>query len=140
MATSIFDKKDQQPDEDSVEKVLKSNYSVWEQLIEYLHDKHEVIETEWKFYSKNSGWCLKISNEKGKNLIFLLPNDNYFIATINMSVKIKELVLQANISTDNKKLVGDSKIYMEGISVLFMVNDKIDLEDVKTILSIRDNY
>ena len=139
MATSIFDNKDQQPNENNVEKVLKSNYNVWEHIIEYLQSKHEVIETEWKFYSKTAGWCLKISNEKGKNLMFLLPNDNYFIATINMGVKIKEQVLQSNISDENKKIIENTKIYAEGISALFEIKNKTDLEEIKTILSIRDN-
>jgi len=140
MATSILDKKEQQPNDNDLEKVLKANIGLWEHLIEYLQDKHEVIETEWKFYSKNAGWCLKISNEKGKNLIFLLPNDNYFIATINMAVRIKEQVLQSNISTENKKIIENTKIYTEGISSLFVIKGKNDLEDIKTILSIRDNY
>jgi len=139
MATSIFDKKEQQPNENDLEKVLKTSIDVWEHLIDYLKDKHEVIETEWKFYSKNAGWCLKISNEKGKNIVFLLPNDNYFIVTVNMGVKIKEQVLQSNISDENKKIIENTKIYAEGISTLFTIKDKEDLEDIKTILNIRDN-
>ena len=139
MATSIFDKKEQQPNNNDIEKMLNSKFNVWEYFIEYLQSKHEVIETEWKFYSKNAGWCLKISNEKGKNIVFLLPNDNYFIVTVNMGVKVKEQVLQANISDENKKLIEDTKIYAEGISALFTIKDKKDLEDIKTILSIRDN-
>ena len=139
MATSIFDKKEEQPNENDVEKVLKSNFNVWEHFIEYLQSKHEIIETEWKFYSKNAGWCLKISNEKGKNIVFLLPNENYFIVTVNMGVKVKEQVLQADISDENKKIIEETKIYAEGISVLFTIKDKNNLEDIKMILSIRDN-
>lgn len=140
MATSIFDKKDQQPDEDDLEEVLKTSLCIWELFMDYLKSKHDVIETEWKFYSKNSGWCLKISNEKGKNIAFLLPNNNYFIITINMGVKIKEQVLQTNISEKNKKVIESAKIYVEGISVLFIIKTVKDLEDIETILSIRDNY
>ena len=139
MATSIFDKKEQQPNENDIEKVLNSKFNVWEYFIEYLQNKHEGIEIEWKFYSKNAGWCLKISNEKGKNIVFLLPNDNYFIVTVNMGVKIKEQVLQSNISDENKKIIENTKIYAEGISTLFTIKDKEDLEDIKTILNIRDN-
>ena len=139
MATSIFDKKEEKPNDNDLEKVLKTNFNVWEDFVEYLQSKHEVIETEWKFYNKNSGWCLKISNEKGKNIVFLLPNDNYFIVTVNMGVKTKQKVLKTNISEENKELIENAKVYVEGISVLITIRDKKDLEDVKTILNIRDN-
>ena len=139
MATSIFDNKDQQPNEDDLKKVLKSKIDVWNHLFKILEDKYGIIKTEWKFYSKKAGWSLKVSNEKGKNLIFLLPNDNYFIATINMGVKIKEQVLQSDISDKNKKLIEESKIYTEGISTLFKITNKDDLEDMITILRIRDD-
>lgn len=138
MATSIFDKKEEQPTDNDIKEALKKCIDVWDNLIEYLKYKYECINSEWKFYSANAGWCLRISNKKGKNILFLLPNSNYFIATVNMSVKVKEEVLVSSISKENKMLIEVAKVYMEGLSVLFPIIDKKDIEDIKTILSIRD--
>ena len=103
--------------------------------MDYFYDNHDVIETDWKFYSKNSGWCLKVFNEKGKNLAFLLPNNNYYIVTINMSVRSRDEVLHLNLSQRNRDLIEQAKVFSEGISVLFRVESKDHLADVLKVLS-----
>jgi len=89
MATSIFDIKERVPNEDDLKEVLKENLSVWNQLIDYLEKEYGPLQMEWKFYSKKAGWSNRVSNEK-RNLIFLIPNDEYFIATVNMSNKVSK--------------------------------------------------
>ena len=138
MATSIFDKKEYQPEYNDLQNALKSSGCAWEGFIEYLQERYGVIETEWKFYSKSAGWCLRVFGEK-RNIVFLSPNDNFFVTTVNMGVKVKEQILRSNISECNKKLIDDAAIYAEGISVLFTIKNEDDLNDIKTILNIRDN-
>ena len=137
MATSFFDKKDLQPNNSDLEKVLESCFILWKSLMDFFYDSYEVVETDWKFYSKNAGWCLKICDEKGKNLAFLLPNSNYFIVTINMSVKVRDQIVHTDLSSQNLKLLEDAKIFSEGISVLLRVSTKADLLDVIKVLDFK---
>lgn len=137
MATSIYDNKAIVPNEEDLEKVLKNSYETWNHLIDCLEQVYGSLSTEWKFYSKNSGWCFKVSDAK-RNLLFLLPNDDYFLVNINMSVKVGEQVLKTNISNDIKELIQKAKPYMEGISILIEIRNKNNLDDVKTVLDIRD--
>ena len=134
MATSLFDDKRHQPNSDELRDVLGSSFSLWEQQLDYFYDTHDVIETDWKFYSKNSGWCLKVYNETGKNLAFLLPNKNYFIVTINMSTKIRDQMLHLDLSKHSIDLLNQAKVYSEGISVLFRVESSVELSEVLKIL------
>jgi len=135
MATSIFDNKEYRPDDGDVRNALGSCFALWENLMDYFYESHEIVETDWKFYSKNSGWCLKIFNEKGKNLAFLLPNDEHFIVTINMSVKSRDEILNLNLSQRNISLLKEAKVFSEGISVLFLIKVRTDLSDVLKVLS-----
>jgi len=140
MATSIFDKKEYQPSEIDLRDALKASVIAWDNLFDYLQENYGDITTEWKFYSKKAGWTLKAFDSKKKNIVFLSPNDNYFITTVGMGVKLKETVLQANISQETKSLIEEAVEYVEGISILIKIVDEQDLADVKTILEIkRDN-
>ena len=137
MATSIFDRKEYQPNNNDLERVLKSCFVVWHNLLDFFYQNHDVIETNWKFYSKNSGWCLKVNNEKGKNLAYLLPNDDYFMVCINMSESVRTRVLSLNLTEQNRKLIEDAKVYKEGISVLFRITFANDLKDIETVLNFK---
>ncbi len=138
MAIGVFVSKEQEPIDEMVKQALHLNFALWQDVIGYLKEQYGTIESEWKFYSKKSGWCLKIASEK-RNLLFLLPCDNYFIATVNMGESVREKVLSADIGKKSKELIKDAKVYMEGISVPFSVHNEIDLNEVKSILYIRDN-
>ncbi|MCL2116258.1 MAG: DUF3788 domain-containing protein [Methanobrevibacter sp.] len=139
MATSIFDIKEIIPNDEDLEGVLKSSLDTFNKLISYLKSEYGSLNKEWKFYSKNAGWTLRISNKK-RNLVFISPNDDYFLVNINMSVKVSKIVLDLDDVSDNtKELIKQGKVYAEGTSVLIEVRNKEDLEDIKTILNIRDN-
>ncbi|MGL6298371.1 MAG: DUF3788 domain-containing protein [Methanobacteriaceae archaeon] len=138
MATSIFDNKEIIPDEEDLKEVLKENMDLWNQLIKYLEEEYGPIKAEWKFYSKKAGWSYKVSNKK-RNLIFLIPNDEYFIATVNMSLKVSEILLDIDLPKDIKNIITKTKAYSEGKSILINIKNNEDIKNIKTILNIRDN-
>lgn len=138
MATSVFDIKEIVPEEDDLEKVLKDSIDLWNQLMNYLEEEYGPITSEWKFYSKKSGWSYRVSNKK-RNLIFLIPNDEYFIATINMSLKVVQILLDIDLPEEIKNTIKTTKNYKEGKSVLINIKNEKDLKNIKTMLEIRDN-
>ncbi|MFV0395612.1 MAG: DUF3788 family protein [Coprobacillaceae bacterium] len=137
MATSIFEDKQQIPTIEEVEMSLKEVLSVWEHLLDYIEQHYGKLQNEWKFYSKKAGWTYRVSNDK-RNIVFLTPNDSYFLVTINMSEKVGKQVLSASVSEDVKTMIKEARVYMEGIGILLKIGNKNDLEDIKTILEIRD--
>ena len=138
MATSIFDNKEIVPNKDDLKEVLKENLNIWNQLMDYLEEEYGPLKSEWIFYSKKAGWTYRVSNEK-RNLIFLSPNDEYFLATINMSVYVSKVLLDIDLPEEIKNTIKETKSYREGKSVLIDIKNKEDLENIKTMLDIRDN-
>ena len=138
MATSIFDNKATIPNEEMVATALADTNELWDRLQSHVKEHYQVTSRDWKFYSKKAGWTLRITGEK-RNLIFFSPNDDYFLVTVNMSVKVSKIVLDLDISDTTKKLIKEAKPYAEGLSILIEVKKEEDLEDIKTILNIRDN-
>ena len=138
MATSIFDNKEIVPNDEDLENILKSSFDTYNKLISYLETEYGSLKKEWKYYSKNAGWTLRISGEK-RNLLFLSPNDDYFLVNVNMGVKVSKIVLDTDVSENTKDLIKQAKEYREGISILINIKNEENLEDIKTILDIRDN-
>ena len=138
MATSIFDNKEIVPNDEDLQDVLKNSLDAYNKLISYLENEYTPLTNEWKFYSKKSGWTLRISSKK-RNLVFLSPNEDYFLVTINMGVKVSKIVLDSDISDNTKDLIKQAKVYAEGIGILIEVRNEEDLEDIRTILNVRDN-
>jgi len=138
MATSIFDNKEIVPNDEDLENILKSSLGAYNKLMSYLENEYAPLINEWKFYSKKAGWTLRISNKK-RNLLFLSPNEDYFLVTVNMGVKVSKMVLDSDVSDNTKDLIKQAKIYAEGTGVIIEVRNEEDLEDIKTILNIRDN-
>jgi hypothetical protein len=138
MATSIFDNKEIVPNEDDLKNVLKDKIEVWNQLISYLEEEYGSLTGEWKFYSKNAGWTYRVTGKK-RNLVFLSPNDEYFLVTINMSVKVSKILLDMDFKEEIKKIIKETKAYREGLSVLIEIKSENDLEDIKTMLNVRDD-
>ena len=138
MATSIFDNKEIVPIDEDLEDVLKNSFDSFSKLISFLESEYGALKKEWKFYSKKAGWTLRVSNDK-RNLVFISPNDDHFFVTVNMSVKVSKIVLDLDISDNTKDLLKQTKPYAEGKSVLIPVRKDVDLEDIKTLLNVRDN-
>jgi hypothetical protein len=138
MATSIFDNKEIVPNDEDLEDVLKNSFETYNELLYYLEKEYGSLKKEWKFYSKNAGLTLRISGKK-RNLLFLSPNEGYFLVNVNMGVKVSKIVLDTDVSDTIKDLIKQAKVYREGISILINIKNEEDLEDIKTILKIRDN-
>ena len=117
---------------------MKNSLDAYNKLISYLENEYDPLTNEWKFYSKKAGWALRISNKK-RNLVFLSPNEDYFLGTVNMGVKISKIALNSDISDNTKDIIKQTKVYTEGISILIKVRNEEDLEDIKTILNIMYN-
>lgn len=67
-----------------------------------------------------------------------MPNNDFFIVTVNMGVNVSKIVLDSDISNGTKDIIKKAKKYMEGISILINIENEDDLNDIKTILKIRD--
>ena len=139
MAIGIFDNKEIVPNDEDLENVLKGSLSVYNELISFLENDYGPLTNEWKFYSKEAGWTLKISNKK-RNLLFFSPNEDYFLVTVSMGMKVSKIVLDSDISDNTKDLIKQATVCGGGNRyILIEIRNEEDLEDIKTIINIRDN-
>jgi len=138
MATSIFDNKAITPTEDMVSFAIGESKPLWDNLQSHVDENYQGLTNEWKMYSKKSGWNL-VFKQKKRTLFYFVPCDNHFIIAFVLSEKAVETALQSLISEKSKAEIQDADICAMGHSFFVYVRTKQDLDDVFTLLKIKES-
>jgi len=136
MATSIFDNKAVTPTEDMVSTAIAESKPLWDKLQKYNEENHQGLMSEWKMYSKKSGWNL-IFRQKKRTLFYFVPCDNHFIIAFVLGEKAVEVALQSPISEKAKAEIKDADTCAMGHSFFVYVRTEQDLDDVFELLKIK---
>ena len=136
MATSIFDEKAITPTEDMVRSAIGETKRLWDKLQSHVDENYQGLISEWKMYSKKSGWNLVFKQNK-RTLFYFVPCDNHFIIAFVLGEKAVETALQAPISDKAKGEIRDADICAMGHSFFIYVRTKQDLDDVFALLKIK---
>ncbi len=136
MAVSMFDDKSTKPDEKSLKRSLGETYTVWQTIDEHLRDEYGNISSEWKHYSKKSGWVLKVVQKK-RAIFYLIPQKGHFDVSFVFGDKA---VAAAEKSTLPKKMLEklrNARRYVEGRGLRVPIESSRALKSVKTLVGIK---
>lgn len=135
MKFSYFDIKESPPSSDSIKKILGSTFNLWEKVSETL-SKYGEIRCEWKFYSKQSGWCKKIYINK-RNIVFLFPNEELFTSITVLSEKGTEMLNNSTVPVIVKQNLLTTTKHVEGRSLAIKVSNYDDFLLLEKILVVK---
>ena len=138
MATSIFDDKAIIPNDSMVETAIADTKPLWEKLQSHVAENYQGINSEWKMYSKKSGWNLVFRQGK-RTLFYFVPCKDHFIIAFVLSEKAVETALHSPISEKAKAEIRDADVCAMGHSFFVYVKSEQDLEDVVTLLKIKES-
>ena len=137
MATSIFDDKSIIPNHNMVDTILDDKKALWDKLKFHVAENYHGIIQEWKMYSKKTGWNLVFKHKK-RTLFYFVPCDNYFMIAFVFGAKAIDTALQSSISEGIKEAISDADVCAMGHTFLATVNNEHDLNDVITLLRIKN--
>ena len=126
------------PEEKSLLKALGNTGTLWTKLRTNLEDELGELIEDWKFYSKKSGWTLKLLQKK-RNLFFMMPHSGYFRITFVFGDKAVSKVEKSNLPGDSIETLLNAKKYMEGRGLTVEVKNAKDLKNVETLVAIKLN-
>ncbi|MFQ5905031.1 MAG: DUF3788 domain-containing protein [bacterium] len=110
---------------------------LWKQLREFLKDSYD-FQPELQFLGRKYGWCYKY-RRKGKTLCVLFPETKAF--TVLITLGKKEIAdFEGGFSAfskDTQKLFADTRVYHDGKWLYKRVLTKTDLDDVKSLITIK---
>ncbi len=80
MEEFLFLDENKMPDHRDLQKVMVKKYELFKEVIDHVFETYEDSKEEWKFYSKKSGWTMKMMYKK-RILFFFKPYNGYFNIT-----------------------------------------------------------
>ena len=138
MPDYLFLDKSIQPTERQLKDAIADTYEYWIEIKKRIAALYGDTKAEWKFYSKKSGWTLKILLKK-RNLFFFQPFANYFSLTFVFGDKAANAIEESDVSEALKRVLRDAKKYAEGRGLLVEVKTRNDLADVYRLIDIKIN-
>ena len=136
MALSIFENKENKPDNKALEDTLGDTWVLWTKIIDYLKQVCGEITEEWSFDSPKYGWNLRLIYKK-RRIIYLTPQKGYFMSAFVLGDRAVEAAKVSSISNQVKEIISKAKRYGEGTGFRFEVKNDDISEDVKKLIKIK---
>lgn len=136
MAASIYDDKLIEPTERMLEQDLGQCKPFLDQISSFIAQNYGNLKPAWKFYNKKTGWILKLLSKK-RNVIFVVPCQNYFKVAFTFGDKAVNLIEQGSFPMMIKLKLKSTRKYMEGRTIDFHVKTASDLETVLGLIAVK---
>jgi hypothetical protein len=125
-----------QPTDAELAKVLGSAKKHWDRLVTNLEQKQNVAEHEWKAYSKNSGWTLRLKR-KGRAIVYLSPYRGSFLAAFALGDRAVAAARESDLPENVLENIAQSRRYVEGTAVRIEVRTVRDIKAVEALSAIK---
>jgi hypothetical protein len=137
MSLSVFEHKEVMPNNDSLTKALGDTKALWDSVMNDTSDKYGNVSSEWKYYSKSSGWTFVVKSGK-RTLLYLIPMNGYFKANFVYGGGAVEEALSSDVPENVKKTISGARQYIEGRSFMTDVKKSDDVDVVIKLTDIKN--
>jgi hypothetical protein len=136
MSTSIFGEKTAPPSEEMLNGALKGSKSLWTEVKGYVASACGKESSEWKFYSKKSGWILVVKSGD-RTILYLIPLDGCFKANYVYGEKATSAAMAAGLPNNVTSQISEARVYAEGRSFMLDVATDDDVKTAKKLIDIK---
>lgn len=134
---NAFIGKTNEPTRAEVEEALGAKVKIWDEFIEWMSEKAGVSEQEWKgVVVKKYGWSLRLK-KKGRNIIYLSPGKDCFMASFVLSDKALGEAKHAHLPKGVQDALEIAPRYPEGNGLRLLVRRESDLSAIRKIVTIK---
>jgi hypothetical protein len=136
MAVAVFDEQSLLPNNETVENIMASSFSVWDEFQTYLQEICPAVSHEWKFYSQKAGWSLQFRDGK-HSLFYFQPYMGFFILTFVFGEKAVAAIEAGGLPDKILDAVHTATKFIEGRNIRLEIRNRDDLENIKKLLKIK---
>jgi hypothetical protein len=121
------------PSKAVLEKVLKGNYSTFEELMKIVTDKKYGLVAEWNYYKDGKSWLCKVCYKK-KTVFWLSVWDKYFKTAFYFTEKNCSGIADLDIKESIKKDFRDRKPVGKLLPLVIEMSKKEQIKDLLKII------
>jgi len=134
----IFDK-GVKPIAENVNSLLGNTATLWREFLEFIENEVGTTIIDWKFYTKKSGWTMKLLLKK-RNFFFFKPQEDSFAITFFFGDHAVNAILESDFPKPIKEDLRNARKYMEGRGIRRVFTTIEDVEIAKKLLKIKLQY
>jgi hypothetical protein len=120
------------PSPNELARLLGKSFAAFDALA---HDRAGAT-SEWKRYSKNAPWVVKVS-EGERTLYYLTPQAGQFEVTVVLGERATQAALAGAVRPELHSAIQSAKPYVEGRPVRVIVARKTDLAGVEELVAVK---
>ncbi len=124
------------PDEAALASEIGETKQYLDRICRFIEEETGHLTLEWKHYGQKSGWTLKLLSKK-RNLLFVGPEDGFFIIAFVFGDRAVEAVLKSMLPEAIKNELLNARKYAEGRGIRFEIRDESELENVLQLIKIK---
>jgi len=136
IAENYFCDKSVKPDGEALSKALEDSYVFWQAIRKDVEDSYGKATEDWKFYSPNYGWTLKLLLKK-RNLFFFVATKGGFRMAFVFGDKAVGVIEKSNLPKNIIEEIKNARKYVEGRGLRLEVKDAKSVEVVKKLIKIK---
>lgn len=103
-----------------------------------LTQRGPAVSRDWKRYSKQSPWVLKVS-QRDRTLFYATPMAEAFEVTVVLGERATEAALAGRVSRELHPSIRAARKYVEGRPVRVVIRDQADLAGVEQLVAVKLN-
>jgi hypothetical protein len=126
----------EKPTPKEIAAALGSCEKIWNQLVDWLAEKHGVAVQEWKSVSLKYGWSLRLKLKK-RTIIYMAPCNGCFRVVFILGDRAVKATQQSNLPKSVAKAIEDAPRYTEGTGVRLLVKSAKDLPGIRKLVAVK---
>ena len=135
--SNAFLGKTTQPTDVEVASALGPAAKLWKEFINWMAEEKGVTGQEWKgIVVKKYGWSLRLK-QKSRNIIYLSPGNNCFMASFVLSDKALQEAKAAHLPKHVQHALASAPKYPEGNGLRLLVRHGANLSAIRKICAIK---
>jgi hypothetical protein len=125
-----------QPTEELIFSIIGENSTYWEQLVDYLYDKHLNITEEWRFYNDGKSWLYKAVKKK-QTLYWIGVIKETFRVTFWFGEKAEPIIEASALPESVKEEFRNAKRYGQLRAISIEVRSEDDYSNVIQLVELK---
>jgi hypothetical protein len=130
---SAFMEKGVKPAAADLKLALGVTYEYWKSLEKFARKSVPEASEEWSYSSAKYGWSYRIKDKK-RVLIYLLPRDGFFTASMVFGQQATDKILNSEVSGNIKDQLRDARVYAEGRGLRLDVHDDTLIKEIEKLI------
>jgi hypothetical protein len=125
-----------QPTEELIFSFIGENRVYWENILEYLYNKHSDISEEWRFYNDGKSWLYRTLRKK-KTIYWIGIQKDTFRVSFWLSEKAESIIESSDLPENIKDDYRNARRFKIGRCITIVVSKPEDFENIVQLIELK---